>query len=253
MISFNKIVSLRAKIIGLTIFPILIFLIIISVYTAFNTISEGDAKLDRFKTQLTEEKKVMLQNQIDIAYKIIEKINQQIADGTLSKEEAIQSAGEMIKHLRYGKTGYFWIHDFDTKMVMHPTNPKLDGKDLTGYKDPNGVKLFVEMTQKINSKGSGFVPYMWPKPGSDKPQPKLSFVKGFKPWGWIFGTGIYIDDIDRLIEKEAWPHSRTIPLSVWQQHPTLKLGFNVIIKHGGPQCPTAVIIIIYYQESVNLD
>jgi methyl-accepting chemotaxis protein len=85
-------------------------------------------------------------------------------------------------------------------MVMHPYKPQLDGKDLSENKDPNGKKLFVEFVNVCRENGEGFVDYYWPKYGADKPQPKLSFVKLFKKWNWIIGTGLYIDDIDTLVE-----------------------------------------------------
>jgi len=84
-------------------------------------------------------------------------------------------------------------------MVMHPYKPEMDGQDLTDNKDPNGKKLFVEFARVGKESGEGFVDYLWPKYGADKPQPKLSFVKLFKEWGWVVGTGLYIDDIDAMV------------------------------------------------------
>ncbi|HYS89830.1 MAG TPA: methyl-accepting chemotaxis protein, partial [Bradyrhizobium sp.] len=55
--------------------------------------------------------------------------------------------------------------------------------------------LFVDFVNVVSKDGAGFVPYEWPKPGFDKPQPKLSYVAGFAPWGWVLGTGVYIDDL----------------------------------------------------------
>ena len=85
------------------------------------------------------------------------------------------------------------------RMVMHPYKPEMNGQDLTENKDPNGKKLFVDFAKVGRGSGEGFVDYLWPKYGADKPQPKLSFVKLFKPWGWIVGTGLYIDDIDAMV------------------------------------------------------
>jgi methyl-accepting chemotaxis protein len=93
---------------------------------------------------------------------------------------------------------------FDPRMVMHPTKPQLNGADLTNYRDPNGRALFVEMVQAVRNNGSGFVEYVWPKPGSETPVRKLSYVKGFEPWGWLIGTGTYIDDVDAMWRQSAW-------------------------------------------------
>ena len=78
--------------------------------------------------------------------------------------------------------------------------PELNGKDLSNIKDPTGKRLFMEFVRVCREKGEGFVEYNWPKPGSEKPVPKLSFVKLFKEWNWIIGTGFYIDDIEALVE-----------------------------------------------------
>jgi methyl-accepting chemotaxis protein len=56
--------------------------------------------------------------------------------------------------------------------------------------------LFVDMVNVVKKDGAGFVPYEWPKPGFDRPQPKLSYVAGFAPWSWVIGTGVYIDDLN---------------------------------------------------------
>jgi methyl-accepting chemotaxis protein len=82
------------------------------------------------------------------------------------------------------------------RMVMHPMKPELNGTDLTSNKDPNGKALFVDFVNVVKKDGAGFVPYEWPKPGFDKPQPKLSYVAGFAPWNWVIGTGVYIDDLN---------------------------------------------------------
>lgn len=87
-------------------------------------------------------------------------------------------------------------------MVMHPIKPALDGKDLSGFKDPNGKKLFVEMVKVCQAGGEGMVDYYWPKPGKEEPVAKVSYVKLFRPWGWIIGTGIYIDDVNELVTAE---------------------------------------------------
>lgn len=113
----------------------------------------------------------------------------------LTTEEAQKRALVAIEKLRFEGNNYFWVNDMKPSMIMHPIKPELNGKDLSNFADPSGKKLFVEFVQVVESKESGFVEYMWPKPGSDQPVEKLSYVTGFKPWGWIFGTGIYIDDL----------------------------------------------------------
>jgi len=118
-------------------------------------------------------------------------------------KEFQNDAKSVIANLRYdnGK-GYFWINDFTPKMIMHPIKPSLDGKNLSGVKDPTGKFLFNEMVKVAKEKGKGVVNYMWSKPGFDTPQKKISYVEAFKEWNWIVGTGVYADDIDVLVNQE---------------------------------------------------
>ena len=115
-----------------------------------------------------------------------------------------EDAKKAIAQLRYGAKGndYFWINDMAPRMIMHPIKPELDGQDLSDTRDPDGKPLFVAFVDVCRAKGEGFVDYMWPMPGRDEPVPKLSYVKLFKPWGWIVGTGIYLDDVDQAVASK---------------------------------------------------
>ncbi|MBC7576401.1 MAG: methyl-accepting chemotaxis protein [Tardiphaga sp.] len=120
-------------------------------------------------------------------------------------EVARKSAATRISKLRYGNNDYFWINDLGPRMIMHAAKPELDGQDVSNIKDPSGKRLFVEFTEIVKSKGAGFVDYQWPKPGNDAPQPKLSYVAGFEPWGWVIGTGVYVDDL----RVQVWESAKT--------------------------------------------
>ena len=115
--------------------------------------------------------------------------------GTLSREQAQKMARELVSQARYDGTEYFWINDMQARMVMHPIERELDGRDLSDMKDPNGFALFSAFVETVRRHGKGFVSYQWSRPGSQKPVDKLSYVQGFEPWGWVIGTGIYVDDL----------------------------------------------------------
>ncbi|MEN5202160.1 methyl-accepting chemotaxis protein [Pseudomonas wadenswilerensis] len=117
------------------------------------------------------------------------------AAGTLSRDAAQQQALSAVRGLRYDQNDYFWINDLGPKMIMHPTNPKLDGQDLSAIRDPDGFALFNEMAALAKAKGAGSIDYRWPKPGASEPVKKTSYVQLFKPWGWVIGSGVYIDDM----------------------------------------------------------
>jgi len=140
---------------------------------------------------------------VEVAHGVIAWAHAEETAGRLSREEAQQRAIQVLVGLRYDKTEYFWVNDMTPRVVMHPTNPKLNGQDVSGLKDPNGLALFKAFVDVVRRDGQGFVAYQWPKPGSDKPVDKLSYVKGFEPWGWVVGSGIYIDDL-RQNEQRRW-------------------------------------------------
>jgi methyl-accepting chemotaxis protein len=156
------------------------------------------------RSKILHEKQEQLSRLVDEAYSTTFNYYEFEQTGVLSHQEAQQRALEVIGAMRYGDGNYIWVNDLRPVMVMHPLDPDLDGKDLSDYKDPTGKAMFVEMVDVVKQGGHGFVRYMWPKPGEKKPFPKLSYVKEFKPWGWIIGTGIYIDDVDADWHQVAW-------------------------------------------------
>ncbi|WP_025109554.1 methyl-accepting chemotaxis protein [Pseudomonas sp. H1h] len=115
--------------------------------------------------------------------------------GTLTRDAAQKQALTAIRGLRYDQSDYFWINDLTPVMVMHPTNPKLEGQNLSAIRDPDGFAVFNEMVAIAKSQGAGMVDYRWPKPGASEPVAKTSYVKLFEPWGWVLGSGVYIDDV----------------------------------------------------------
>ncbi|MEJ2041647.1 MAG: methyl-accepting chemotaxis protein [Reinekea sp.] len=148
------------------------------------------------------QKEEEVHSQVDNAHSLLAYFYKQSQSG-LAEAEAKSQAINAIRELRYKGNEYFWINDTSPTMIMHPFKPQLEGQSLGSIKDPNGVFLFNEMIKVTNKNGSGFVNYMWPKPGKDEPQPKLSFVALFEPWDWIIGTGIYTDDVFNSFKKEA--------------------------------------------------
>ncbi|RMV22740.1 Methyl-accepting chemotaxis protein [Pseudomonas savastanoi] len=126
------------------------------------------------------------------------------AAGSMTREAAQQQALKEIKSLRYSQSDYFWINDLRPVMIMHPTNPKLEGQDISTIKDPDGFAVFNEMVTLVKAQGAGMVNYRWPKPGASEPVKKTSYVQLFQPWGWILGSGVYVDDVAAEFKAQLW-------------------------------------------------
>ena len=152
---------------------------------------------------MLSDRQAKTRNIVEVAHSIVAKYGEEASKGRMTTEAAQNAAKYAIKSMRYGQGDYLWINDMAPKMVMHPIKPKLDGKDLAGFKDPNGKHLFVAFVDKVKEQDAGFVTYQWAKPGFDVPVSKLSYVKGYKQWGWIIGSGIYLDDVDAAFTRQA--------------------------------------------------
>ncbi|MEG3639690.1 cache domain-containing protein [Magnetococcus sp. PR-3] len=158
--------------------------------------ASGFLFLNSQKQALMESKKQKTQQLVETAHSVLVDFHKKVQAGKIPEAHAKKHAKEVLKGLRYNKSDYFWINDMRAVIVMHPIKPQLDGKDLSKFKDKGGKLLFTEFVNTVKKSGEGFVDYLWPKPGFDAPQPKLSFVKGFAPWEWVVGSGIYINDVD---------------------------------------------------------
>jgi methyl-accepting chemotaxis protein len=155
------------------------------------------------KENLLEDRKLKTQQLVEVAHSQLAHYYQLERDGIVSGAQARAQAQAAIAAMRFADGAYFWINDMGPRMVMHPIKPEMNGQDLRHNSDPNGVYLFNEMVQRVKEQGKGFVRYSWAKPGHAQPVPKISFVQGFEPWGWIIGTGIYVDDVDEIFQVEA--------------------------------------------------
>ena len=155
------------------------------------------------RAEMMADRQDKTRNVVEVAHSLIAHFEAQERAGTLLRAQAQAQAKAALKALRHDGEEYFFITDLAPRMVMHPIKPELDGSDVSRNADPNGKLLFQEFVRVVKSDGAGFVDYLWPKPGSAQPVAKLSYVKGFAPWGWLIGSGIYIDDVDVAFRESA--------------------------------------------------
>ena len=154
--------------------------------------------------KIMDGKKEGTKNVVEVAFGILAGYDALAKSGQLTEAEARQRAAQEVRKLRYKETEYFWITDRALNMVMHPARPELDGTNLGGNKDPQGKYIFREFARVCNEKGAGFVEYLWPKPGERLPVAKISYVKLYAPWGWIVGSGVYVDDVEKDMARLRW-------------------------------------------------
>jgi methyl-accepting chemotaxis protein len=225
--------SIKGKLISIVISTILVVSLIDAIESIHSIKSLSNANIEEFKQKAYKDKEIELKNYVSIAMKSVnsqyertskEKIKQEVSadlkketnllfsiintqyklyKDELTTNELKNRIKTIISSTRYADSGYFWINDLNAKIVDHPIKPKLNGKNLSNFKDKNGKKIFTEFANVAKANKYGFVDYVWPKPGFDTPQPKVSYVKLFEPFGWVIGTGAYVSDVTSSIQKEA--------------------------------------------------
>jgi methyl-accepting chemotaxis protein len=145
--------------------------------------------------QLTERKHA-LADVVEMAYSVAAGLDQAAQSGKMSADAARQAAIARIADMRFSGGGYVTIVGADSVMVMHPMAPKLNGKDMSDWKDAKGTPLYKNIAAAgASPESAGYLEYFWPKPGETVPSSKLGYVKRYKPWNWDLIAGVYQDDI----------------------------------------------------------
>ncbi len=152
-----------------------------------------------YSEELTNSRHQLLQAQVETAFSLADYYRRLMDSGKLSETQAKTDALMAINNLRYLGEEFFFTFESDSLIVVqHPFSESLINQIVSQVSDSNGLKLFSEMAKLANQQGQGVVNYAWPKPGESTDQPKASYVKLFKPWNWVIGTGVYTDDLIAL-------------------------------------------------------
>ncbi len=147
-------------------------------------------------TVMMDERIEKLRSVSESAVTVIGNYDKQAKAGELSENEAKARAIDALRDLRYdGEDGYIFIYDMAGVNVMLPTKPSLEGKSLIDMKDAHGFLIVQDFIKQVKQNGVAISHYYWEKPGSEQPEPKASVTIGYKPWNWMVGTGIYVDDV----------------------------------------------------------
>lgn len=178
-------------------------LTMLSVVGAFMIIP---VSLTSLKQRMLEDRRTKISSLVEIAHGIVAHHFDLEKNGQLSREQAQAAAMNALEKLRYEGDGYFFINGLNFKVIMLPTNKKLVGQDMSEFKTKYGESLFQNVVALIRARGEGFHSYVWPKPnsGSEEAVEKISYVKGFLPWEWYIGTGMYADDIEQSYRRAAF-------------------------------------------------
>lgn len=176
-------IPLHAQIIGL------VLIIVVSLLAVLN-----HTALHLHET-LVEKRIESTSHVVTVAHSVLETINKQVTEGRISLEAGQSLAKEELRAMRYANNEYFWINNMEGIMLMHPFRQDLEGVNVFNYADPDGRFIFHLFIDTVKKSKEGHVHYKWPRPNDSADTDKVSYVKGFEPWGWIIGSGVYVEDI----------------------------------------------------------
>jgi methyl-accepting chemotaxis protein len=153
------------------------------------------------RQNLLNDREILTSNLVQAAANVIQDCQKQVQSGVLSQDEAQHRALAAIQAMRFGIDDFLFVLT-DSGQVLAHIDPALIGRDISGFQDTDGG-YYVRALIAVAHQGGGFIQYHRHKPGQTVPMPKLSYAVAFEPWGWIVGTGLYIDDVDTLFWSEA--------------------------------------------------
>lgn len=155
--------------------------------------------LPSLKDNLLAKKREMLRELNTLVWDMVVSYEHMERTGVMSREQAQQTALDIIRDIRYGPNNkdYFWVNDMNGLIVVHPYRPDLHGEAVPDVRYPKGKNLLDEFVKVVKAQGAGYVEYMFQwQDDPEKIVPKLSYVRGFEPWGWVIGTGLYVEDVN---------------------------------------------------------
>jgi methyl-accepting chemotaxis protein len=156
------------------------------------------SQLVTMRAALVQERQTAIAAQVQSAVSIAKDFVAAVDRGVLSEAEAQQQAKSVLRGFRFSKNDYIFVYRDDGQNIVLGPRPEMEGKNLLENKDPNGVPYVRELIAAASRSDGGFISYMFPRAGSDKPAAKLGYALSVAPWKWVIGTGVYVDDLDDI-------------------------------------------------------
>jgi two-component system NarL family sensor kinase len=155
-------------------------------------------------------KQAELRHYVDLAQSALAPLYQSGREDEATKEEAIR----LLASLDFGSDGYFFLYDMQGKALMHPRQPELVGRDMWEMRDVENTPVIQNLIGRARE-GGGFVRYMWNKPSTGQPAPKLGYAIGLPRWNWMLGTGIYLDDVQATMAQIDRQVTTNVTTTMW--------------------------------------
>jgi two-component system, NarL family, sensor kinase len=186
--------QLKHKIAALSILPLLLAVAVVCALVLFQNQRLGEQQAKLIESSILASKQAELKNYVEMALSTIAPLYNSGLDDDETKQKVLAALGRFS----FGSDGYFFVYDRSGRNLMHPRQSELVGKDLWNMTDPNGLPVIQALMHSAET-GKGFQRYAWQKPSTGQFADKLAYVVMLERWGWMLGTGIYLEDVDQAI------------------------------------------------------
>ena len=180
------------------IIPVIIPLLLFMLFNSFYSVP-------LLRRSIVQEKESQIKDLTYMGVSILDHFYSMEETGQLTRRDAQMHAKSLIRDLRFGPESrdYYWINDFEPEIVVHPLRSDLEEVDLHASQNDEYIDLFVSFVEIAENKGEGYIEYQWQYyDQQQRLEPKISYVKAFEPWGWIIGTGLYLDDVESAAQSQ---------------------------------------------------
>ncbi len=187
--------KIKQKILILTAIPLIFTVAALMAVSILQMRSLGAEEVEQIRNTMMAAKRESLRNYMAITQTAIKPILNSVANN----HDAMEQVKAALRSISYGdEDGYIFAFSYDGLTKVHAAKPELEGENLIDLVDSDGVRLIEDLI-KAGKSGGGYVSYMWDKPSKGREVSKLSYAIDLKEFGWMLGTGFYIDDIDDAV------------------------------------------------------
>jgi len=189
--------SFKTKILLLVIIPLILVSLALTSLSIYQATELGDKNVKSFSEMIFNLRRGELKNYTELATTAVKHLYENADPNDIGTQE---KAKDIFRNLEFGEDGYFFVYDYNGVNVTHPKKPQLEGKNLWGIQDPNGTYLIRSLVNQAKTPEGGFTDYIWDKPSKGRQVAKIGYSMGLNDWGWMVGTGLYVDDLEDAVE-----------------------------------------------------
>lgn len=192
--------KLKGKLILVMIVALVFASASVSIFSMISLNNLGDVSLGDLETVMYDQYDVNIKEKVDMLIASLNGVADKVVSGEIPEEEGKYLAADIIRNARYGEDGYFWADDMEGNNIVLLGREDVEGTNRIDLADINGLKIIAEMIDIVENDGSGYIDYYFPRPGEEEALRKRGYVAGFDTFGWVIGTGNYVDDIESAVE-----------------------------------------------------